>query len=361
MSSHPIVEPSSVVSLDRLGFTRFFQKQREALPEPVVPGRVASGGRGLYTVLTERGPVLATPSGRLFHEAEERADLPAVGDWVGLRADAHEIIVHRFARRTCVSRKDAGKGSVAQVLAANVDIVLVTTSLNADFNLRRLERYLEVAMESGARPALVLSKADLAAEAGDFLDRAKSLAPSAPALLVSAVTGEGIGALRELFHEGETGVIVGSSGVGKSTLVNCLLGAEVQRANAIRATDDRGRHTTTGRELFVLPGTGLLVDTPGLREIAPWSLGDDGPSGFDDVQALAASCRFRDCAHAGEPGCAVAAAVDAGGIDPGRVAGFRKLEAEARWLSERHDARARTETKRRTKILTRALRARLSK
>jgi ribosome biogenesis GTPase len=353
-----LIDPSSVLSLDRLGFSSFFRKELGALDVPVVPARVAAGGRGLYTVFTERGSVLATLSGRLFHEAEERADLPAVGDWVGLRVDAPDVIVHRFARRTCLTRKEAGRSVAAQVLAANVDVVLVATSLNADFNPRRIERYLEVAMESGARPALVLTKVDLAGDPAPYLDAARALAEAAPVVVASAVSGAGIDDVRALVPEGETAVIVGSSGVGKSTLVNAVLGAEVQRAQGIRASDDRGKHTTTGRELFVVPGGGLLVDTPGLREIAPWLPSDGDLSGFDDVHTLASRCRFRDCAHEGEPGCAVRAAVAAGTLDEGRFAGFCKLTAEARWLSERHDARARAEAKRRVKSIARQLRSR---
>jgi ribosome biogenesis GTPase len=233
---------------------------------------------------------------------------------------------------------------------------MVVTSLNADFNPRRLERYLEVAIDGGARPVFVLNKVDLCDDPSPFVETACALAPSAPVIPVSAIAGAGLDALRAQVREGETVALVGSSGVGKSTLASCLLGGEGLATGAIRAHDDRGRHTTTHRELFVLPGGGLLVDTPGLRELEPWSVGEAGPSGFADVEALAEGCRFRDCSHDGEPGCAVAAALADGRLAEGRLAGFHKLMGEGRWLRERHDARARAATKRRFREQSRAMR-----
>ncbi|EYF02835.1 ribosome small subunit-dependent GTPase A [Chondromyces apiculatus] len=343
-------------SLDRLGWGPFFEQQRAALADPVAPARIASGGGGTYQVLTERGPERATLSGRLLHQADEPAALPAVGDWVGLRPGGGGLLVHRFDRRTCLLRKGAGRKAEAQVLAANVDTVMVVSSLNADFNPRRLERYLEVVLDSGARPVFVLSKADLCEDAAPFLDAVQAIAPSAPVVLVSALLRQGLDALRAHVGAGETVVFVGSSGVGKSTLVNGLLGVSVQREGHIREHDERGRHTTTGREIFLLPDAGLLIDTPGIRELEPWNLGEGGPAGFDDIRALAASCRFRDCSHQGEPGCAVERALADGTLVPDRLEGFHKLEAEGRYLRERHDARARAETKRHFKQISRSLR-----
>jgi ribosome biogenesis GTPase len=233
---------------------------------------------------------------------------------------------------------------------------MVVTSLNAEFNPRRLERYLELAIDGGARPVFVLSKVDLCHDPAPFVETACALAPSAPVVAVSAVAGAGLDALRAHVHEGETVVLVGSSGVGKSTLANCLLGEQSFATGAIRAHDDRGRHTTTHRELILLPGGGLLVDTPGLRELEPWSVDEDGPAGFADVEAFAEGCRFRDCSHHGEPGCAVAEALADGRLAEGRLAGFHKLAAEGRWLQERHDARARAANKRRVREIHRAMR-----
>jgi ribosome biogenesis GTPase len=348
--------PLAASPLAHLGWNRFFERQRQAMAEPVEPARVAAGGGGVHHVLTARGAQRAAVGGRLLHEAPDAAALPAVGDWVGLRPGADGLIVHRFERRTCLLRKGAGRRTEAQVLAANVDAVMVVSSLNADFNPRRLERYLEIVLESGGRPVFVLNKADLCDEPGRFVDAVRAIAPSAPVALVSAIEGGGLDALRGHLGEGETVALVGSSGVGKSTIANRLLGEPAQREGEIRAHDDRGRHTTTHRELFVLPGGGLLVDTPGLRELEPWGLGEGGPAGFGDIEALAGACRFRDCSHGGEPGCAVERAVSDGTLDEGRLDGFRKLEAEGRHLRERQDARARAESKRQIKTLSRALR-----
>jgi ribosome biogenesis GTPase len=345
--------------LSRLGWTPFFQRQLDALDSPLVPARVLHGARGVHHVLGDRGSMTATLGGRLLHRSHERAELPAVGDWVGVREGppgGPSTIAHVFARRTCLLRKEAGKGSSAQVLAANVDAVMIVSALDADFNLRRLERYVDLVLESGARPLFVLNKADLCDEPQRFREAVSTIAPGAPVRFASALSGEGLDALQADLHPGETIALVGSSGVGKSSLANRLLGQALLREGEIRQSDQRGRHTTTHRELFPLAGGGLLIDTPGLRELSAWVSEGDRPAGFDDVEQLAGACRFRDCGHGEEPGCAVQRAVQEGTLDADRLLSFHKLGAERRFLVEKQDARAQANTKRRFKEIARSRR-----
>jgi ribosome biogenesis GTPase / thiamine phosphate phosphatase len=360
-----LIDPSSQnepqPDLVGLGWTPFFASQLACLEDAVQPARVLLASAARHHVQTADGPRLAVVSGRLAHEAADRAALPTVGDWVGLRPGdgaGPSYIVHTFARSTCLRRKAAGPTVEAQVLAANVDKVFIVTSLNADFNVRRLERYIDAVLDGGARPVLVLNKADVCPDPGRFVDAAREVAPTAPIALVSALSGAGLDALRAEIGAGETIALVGSSGVGKSALSNRLLGAEVQREGAIRASDERGCHTTAHRELFLIPGGGLLIDTPGVRELGLWSSdGAAGPAGFDDVEARAAACRFRDCAHEGEPGCAVRRAIEDGELDPERLGAYLKLGAERRYLARQQDVRARLEEKRRWKQISKRMRA----
>ncbi len=364
IDSDSLVDPSSQneprPDLIGLGWTPFFASQLACLEDAVQPARVILASASRHHVQTADGPRLAVISGRLAHEAADRAALPTVGDWVGLRPGdgaGPAYIVHTFARNTCLRRKAAGPTVEAQVLAANVDKVLIVTSLNADFNVRRLERYIEAVLDSGARPVLVLNKADVCPDPGRFIDAAREVAPTAPVALVSALSGAGLDALRAEIGAGETLALVGSSGVGKSALSNRLLGAEIQLEGEIRASDERGRHTTAHRELFLIPGGGLLIDTPGVRELGLWSSDGAGPAGFDDVEARAAACRFRDCAHDGEPGCAVRRAIEDGELDPERLGAYLKLGAERRYLARQQDVRARVEEKRRWKQISKRMRA----
>lgn len=350
---------TSDLSLAGLGWSPFFEAQRASLDQTIIPARVALSAASLCHVLTEQGPRMAAIGGRLARDLTHREELPTIGDWVGLRpgdGDGVLSIVHVFTRSTCLRRKAAGRAIEAQVLAANVDTAFVVTSLNADLNLRRLERYMEAVIDSGARPVIVLNKADLCVDPARFVECVREVAPASPIALVSALVGDGLGALRAEIRPGETVVLVGSSGVGKSALTNRLLGGALQREGEIRVADDRGRHTTAHRELFQLPGGGLLIDTPGIRELAVWSEDGSAPSGFDDIEALAAGCRFRDCSHCEEPGCAVAAALEGGRLDPARLSSYRKLAAERRYLAGQKDVRERLVEKRRSKQLSKILR-----
>jgi ribosome biogenesis GTPase len=294
-----------------------------------VPGRVVAEERGSLRVATADGDVDASLAGRLRYEARVDSDvvLPTVGDWVALgHGDVVQAVLPR--RSAVIRRAPADRSRPAQVLAANVDVAFVVMSLNADFNVRRLERYLAVAWESGATPVVLLSKADLADELEDRVREAEAVALGVDVITVSAVSGLGLEDVRSRLSPGTTVVFLGSSGVGKSSLVNALAGEPLLETAAIREDDARGRHTTTRRQLVRL-ADGMVIDTPGLREMALLD-GDGLAEAFDDVDSIAGRCRFSDCGHDGEPGCAIAIAVADGTLDRDRLAAFRKLEREAR-------------------------------
>jgi len=317
-----------------------------------IPARVSAQHRGEYDVLTERGELRAHVAGRLRHEASSGADLPAVGDWVALR----ETTIHAvLPRRSAFLRKVAWSQTEAQVLAANIDTVFVITGLDEDFSPRRLERYLTLAWESGASPVVVLTKADLCADPLAPLIEAEQVALGVPAHVVSNVTGEGLDELARHLAPAKTIALLGSSGVGKSSLANRLLGAEVQATKEL-AEDGTGRHTTTTRQLFRIPGGALLVDTPGLREVQLWDADDGIQEAFADVDELAAECKFKDCAHMREPGCAVQAAIDEGRLPRERLQSYRALQRELKRLAMKQDARLRSEERKKWVKLTRSRR-----
>lgn len=324
----------------------------------LVPARVAADLGPLFRLLGEDGERLGEPSGRLRHSAVSRAELPAVGDWVAVSPQPGEraVIQAVLPRRTRFSRKTAGTTVEEQVLAANVDTVFLMCGLDGDFNPRRIERALLLAWESGAAPVVVLNKADVCEDVEARVRDVETVALGVPVIVVSAAEGSGLQALHAWLAPGRTVALLGSSGVGKSTLTNRLLGEERQATRAVREGDDRGRHTTTRRELIALPGGALLLDTPGLRELSLWA-GDEGlRSAFDDVEELARDCGFRDCSHAREPRCAVRAAVDDGRLPRGRLASYFKLQAELRSLAVRQDKGAQADERRRWKAIHKAAR-----
>jgi ribosome biogenesis GTPase len=304
-----------------------------------IPARVAAQHRGEYDVLTERGELRAHVAGRLLHEASSGADLPAVGDWVALRDETIHAVL---PRRSAFQRKVAFHATEAQVLAANIDTVFVVTGLDEDFSARRLERYLTLAWESGATPAVVLTKADLCDDPLAMLLEAEQVAVGVQAHVVSNVTGEGLDELVTYLAPAKTVALLGSSGVGKSSLVNRLFDDEVQATKEL-AEDGTGRHTTTARQLFRLPGGAMLVDTPGLREVQLWDADEGIQEAFSDVDELAADCRFNDCAHMREPGCAVQAAIDEGRLPRERLQSYRALQRELKRLAAKQDGRLRSE------------------
>jgi len=317
-----------------------------------LPGRVSVEHRGLYHYHGPHGEGVASVSGRLRHLATGRADFPAVGDWVALRvsadpgADTGPAVIEAVLERTNkLSRKSAGESGEEQLLAANLDVLFLVSSLNLDLNLSRLERFLAAAALPGCQPVLLLTKSDLCdSPAAAALDLRARLG-DVPVHAVSALTGDGLGALAPYLSGGRTAAMLGSSGVGKSTLLNRLLGLDRQEVNPVRADDDRGRHTTTRRELVALPTGGLLIDSPGIRELQLWAEGADVDAAFDDVARLAEGCPFTDCSHVHEPNCAVLRALAEGRLDQARYDNFQKLRRELAYEEARTDSRAARERK----------------
>lgn len=330
--------------------------------EGLVPGRVSVQHRGAWDVLTEQGELRCDMPGRLVFEASSKAELPAVGDWVAVqprddgRAGSIRGLLPRRTKFSRMAAHDPGSEvTEEQVLATNVDVVFVVMSLNEDISLRRLERYLTLGWESGAQPVVLLTKADLHPHPETVAVEVETVGPGVPVLVVSVRTGAGLDEMPRHLRPGTTAVFLGSSGVGKSTLVNTLAGEELFATQEIRR-DGKGRHTTTRRELVVLPGGGIVIDTPGMRELQLWRADEGLDEAFSDIHELAAQCRFSDCAHEAEPGCAVQAALADGSLDADRWESFRKLERELEALERRLDKRAQAETRRGYRTLNRAMR-----
>jgi len=322
-----------------------------------VPARVALEHTHIYRLIAESGEVLARVSGRLRHQAASRADFPAVGDWVAVEPSPHggdARIVATLPRRSRFSRRAAGDPTEEQVVAANIDTVFLVGGLDGDFNPRRIERYLLVTGESGATPVVVLNKADLVDDPESMADSVRQIAAGVPVHAISCRVPDSVAILRQYLGVGQTGALLGSSGVGKSTIVNQLIGRELLRTRDVRESDSRGRHTSTARQLVLLPGSGVLIDTPGLREIQLWDTGDALTGTFGDVEALAGNCRFRDCRHRQEPGCAVRAAAESGELPAGRLESYHKLEDEQAHHARQIDQRLQLEQKRLWKSLTKA-------
>jgi ribosome biogenesis GTPase len=321
-----------------------------------VPARVVAEHRDRYVVRTAEGERTAVLAGRLRHHARARDELPATGDWVAVDEGNGMAAIHAvLPRRSLFRRKAAGDATEAQVLAANVDVALVAAALPADVNARRIERYLALAWESGAVPVVVLTKADLVDDVDAAIRGVRAVAPGVEVAAVSSVTGAGVDALARWLKPGRTAVLLGSSGVGKSTLTNLLAGGDALRTGAVR-DDGKGRHTTTHRQLVQLRNGALLIDTPGMRELQLWTADAGLESAFADVEALAARCRFGDCAHESEPGCAVRAAAESGALDPARLESWRRLRRELAWLEIRQDEAAAAAERARVKTINRAYR-----
>lgn len=344
------------MNLEKYGWNEEFERWfRQLAGDGRQPGRVIVEHKGMYGLLTETDQLQGEVSGKFRYGAAGIDAFPAVGDWVvmerrpgGDMATIHSIL----PRKSRFSRKVAGALTQEQVLAANFDHVFIINSLNRDFNLRRLERYLTMAWESGACPVIVLTKKDLCTEAVERVREVEAIAFGVPVHAVSAVTGEGMEQLEAYLKPGSTVVFLGSSGVGKSTLTNQLAGREIMDVNGIREDDSRGRHTTTSRQLALLPGGGLVIDTPGIRELQLWDADEGLQGAFGDIDSIAEGCRFKDCRHESEPGCAVKESIKAGLLPIERLDSYRKLQKELVFLESKQNQAVRLASKKNEKLLS---------
>ncbi len=361
------------LTLEDLGWTPSFEKEFQALAaaQNLAPARVTEESKNLYRVRSAHGEYLADIAGKLRHSASSRTDIPTVGDWVAITARPAE---HRaridaiLPRKTKLSRKVAGRTLDEQIVATNIDTVFVVASLNLELSPRRVERYLAVVWESGAQPVVLLNKSDLCDEAEARLDEVEQIALGVSVHLISATEQTGLDAVHKYLRRGRTAAFVGSSGVGKSTLINALAGPLASTpalfTQSIRESDDRGRHTTTSRQMIFLPPhpgseqatAGILIDTPGMREIAPWDASSGTVAVFDDILKLAENCKFRDCTHRGEPGCAVTVAAETGSLDRDRLENYFKIQAELAFQERKVDPEKARETKEKWKQVHKAMR-----
>jgi len=346
------------MSLEKFGWNSFFAKSFEPYAkEGYEAGRVAIQHKAHYVLYTAHGDRRGEVAGKMHYLARGPQDFPAVGDWVVMRSRKQEgtaTIYDILPRKSKFSRKAAGEKAEEQVVAANIDTVFLVTGLDGNYNLQRIERYLVLAWESGANPVIVLNKADLCDDVEEKAREVESIALGVPVLAMSAVNDGGLDALLNFLGKGTTGTLLGSSGVGKSTIINHLLGKEVQKVQEVRQQDDRGKHTTPHRELILLDSGGLLMDTPGMRELQLWGGAEGLRETFEDIEQFARRCRFRDCQHQAEPECAVRQALESGALDPRRYKNYQKMQRELAYLGRQQDSTAQRLEKERWKKITSA-------
>lgn len=348
------------MDLELLGWNSFFAKSFESHSQVgYTVGRVAQEHKNTYILYTEQGEISAEVTGKMRYLASSRQDFPAVGDWVAIsvrdaskRATIHAVL----PRKSKFSRKIAGTKTDEQIVAANIDTVFLVSGLDRDFNRRRIERYLILVWDSGAHPVIILNKADLCDDIEERREEVEAIALGVPVIILSAAKNQGLNALTPYLSKRKTAALLGSSGVGKSTLTNQLIGKQVQVVGEVRQGDDRGRHTTTHRELLVLPSGGLLIDTPGMREVQIWAGEESLQETFADIETLAKQCRFHDCQHDTEPGCAVRQALEDGTLDYQRFLNHQKLQKELDYLVRKQDQKAQLAEKEKWKKITKSLR-----
>lgn len=325
------------MNLKQLGWNEAFGEK----DQHTVVARIISEQRQIYKLHDGENELTGEVSGKFQYQAKVKSDYPSVGDWVviePLKGENKAIIQKVLPRISQFSRQSAGEKTEEQIVAANIDYVFLVMALNNDFNIRRLERYLLVAYDSGASPIIVLTKKDLCTDLPTKIAAVEEIAFGVPVYSVNSTNGEGIEELKQLISEGKTVSLLGSSGVGKSTLLNALIGESIQITQDVREGDDRGKHTTTHRELFFLPSGGMVIDTPGMRELQLWGGEEHISSTFTDVEDLAKSCKFSDCTHDNEPGCAVNRAIENGELDQQRLTSYRKLMRELAYAERKQDA-----------------------
>lgn len=344
--------------IENYGYTDFYKIQEasfKAIEKELIPGRIIEVQREQYKILTNEGESAAKLKGSLFYNEAITSTYPAVGDFVLVKPNPHgeDIIYYVLERKSKFSRLDSFN-EIEQIVATNFDFVFIMTSLNNDFNLKRIERYLTSAWESGAVPVIVLTKADLCSNYSAYVEQLEQIAFGVSIVPISSLTGEGMEKLQEFIMPSKTIVFLGSSGVGKSSLVNAIAGQEIMKVSGIRQDDSKGRHTTTHRQLIMLENGTMIIDTPGMRELGLWNASEGLDTAFSDIEALSSKCKFRDCSHKNEPGCAVKHALESGELLPERWESYLKLKKEIRYAEMKENTALRLNEKARWKSIAKA-------